>query len=313
MPRIAAVTGKSDVPAEFHGVVDEVLKVFGTIRGPFSILLHSPKLAERLLKLVTFNREDNVVEPKLRSVAILSAVREREAAYVWAAQVGAARRAGLRNEVIDLLRAKGDPASLPDEERDIVIFVRQLMRTNRGDQAVFDRLNNRHDAQWMVELTEVANYFAFLSGMVNPFEVPAPPDGDKSMWITNPATKRPPSSPGLHVGAPSTIGGAPLNWRVDAALIAGPAHAQTGLARGVERPPEGWSPVPIRFIVVDERGSASATVGSTPLHAERMHRKAVVRRAPGEIGRVRMRSRLASATPGKSLRPSSCSAASSLW
>src|SRR6266853_2087759 len=111
MPRIAPVTGKSDVPAEYHGVVDEVLKVFGNIRGPFSILLHSPKLAERLLKLVTYNR--------------------------------------------------------------------QLMRTNRVDQAVFDRLKNRHDAQWMVELTEVANYFAFLSGMVNPFEVPAPPDGDK--------------------------------------------------------------------------------------------------------------------------------------
>ena len=82
-------------------------------------------------------------------------------------------------EVIDLIRAKGDPAGLSDEERDIVTYVRQLMRTNRVDQAVFDRLKNRHDAQWMVELTEVANYFAFLSGMVNPFEVPAPPDGDK--------------------------------------------------------------------------------------------------------------------------------------
>ncbi|MBV9200987.1 MAG: carboxymuconolactone decarboxylase family protein [Alphaproteobacteria bacterium] len=179
MPRITPVTGKSDVPAEFHGVVDDVLKVFGSIRGPFSILLHSPELAARLLKLVTFNRENNIVEPKLRSVAILSAVREREAAYVWAAQVGAARRAGLREEVIDLIRAKGDPASLADEERDVVTFVRQLMRTNRVDQAVFDRLLKRHDARWMVELTEVANYFAFLSGIVNPFEVPAPPDGDK--------------------------------------------------------------------------------------------------------------------------------------
>ena len=179
MPRIAPVTGKADVPAEHHAVVDDVVKVFGGVRGPFSILLHSPKLAERLLPLVTFNRENNVVEPKLRSVAILSAVREREAAYVWAAQVGAARRAGLREEVIDLIRAKGDPAALSDEERDIVTYVRQLMRTNRVDQAIFDRLKNRHDAQWMVELTEVANYFAFLSGMVNPFEVPAPPDGDK--------------------------------------------------------------------------------------------------------------------------------------
>ena len=179
MPRIAPVTGKSDVPAEYHGVVDEVLKVFGNIRGPFSILLHSPKLAERLLKLVTFNREDNIVEPKLRSVAILSAVREREAAYVWAAQVGAARRAGVAEEVIDLIRAKRDPAALPDEERDIVTFVRQLMRTNRVDQAVFDRLQKRHGTQWLVELTAAAGYFGMLSGVVNAFEVAASPDGDK--------------------------------------------------------------------------------------------------------------------------------------
>src|SRR5712691_7152891 len=164
MPRIAPVTGKSDVPAEFHGVVDEVLKVFGTIRGPFSILLHSPKLAERLLKLVTFNREDNVVEPKLRSVAILSAVREREAAYVWAAQVGAARRAGVREEVIDLIRAKGDPAKLPAEERDIVAYAQQLVQKNRVDQATFDALARKHDAQWLLELTVATTYYGFLSG-----------------------------------------------------------------------------------------------------------------------------------------------------
>src|ERR1700746_687082 len=120
MPRIAPVTGKSCVPAEHPSVVDDVVKVFGGVRGPFSMLLHSPKLAARLLPLVTFNREDNVVEPKLRSVAILSAVREREGAYVWAAQVGAARRAGLPEEVIDLIRARGDPAALPAEERDII-------------------------------------------------------------------------------------------------------------------------------------------------------------------------------------------------
>ena len=179
MPRVAPITGKSDVPTEHHAVVDGVMKVFGNVRGPFSMLLHSPKLAERILPLVTFFRDESVVDAKLRSIAILSAVREREAAYVWAAQVGAARRNGLREEVIDLLRAKGDPAKLPAEERDIVTYVRQLMRTNRVDQAVFDALKNRHDAQWMVELTAAANYFAMLSGVVNAFEVAAPPDGDK--------------------------------------------------------------------------------------------------------------------------------------
>jgi 4-carboxymuconolactone decarboxylase len=179
MPRITPVSGKSDVPSEHHSVVDEVVKVFGQVRGPFSIMLHSPELAHRVLPLVTFFREDSIVEGKLRSHAILAAVREKEAAYVWAAQVGAARRAGVPDATIDLLRAKGDPASLGQDERDIVAYTRQLIRTNRADQAVQDRLKERHGVQWLVELTAAANYFAFLSGMVNAFEVPAPPDGDK--------------------------------------------------------------------------------------------------------------------------------------
>ena len=85
----------------------------------------------------------------------------------------------MREEAIDLIRAKGDPASLPAEEREIVAYTRQLMRTNRVDQAAFDALQKRYGTTWLVELTAAANYFALLSGMVNAFEVPAPPDGDK--------------------------------------------------------------------------------------------------------------------------------------
>ena len=142
MPRIPPVTGKADVPPEYHHVVDEVVKVFGNVRGPFSMLLHSPKLAQRMLQLVTFNREGAWWRAGCARLAILAAVREREADYVWAAQVGAARRAGVREEVIDLIRAKGDPATLPPEERDIVSYTRQLIRTNRVDQAAFDTLQN---------------------------------------------------------------------------------------------------------------------------------------------------------------------------
>jgi 4-carboxymuconolactone decarboxylase len=179
MPRVAPITGKSDVPAEHHGVVDAVQKVFGGIRGPFSMMLHSPKLAGLVLPLVTFFREDSIVETRLRSVAILSAVREREAAYVWAVQVAYARRNGVSEQVIDLIRAKGDPATLSTEERDVVTYVRQLMRTNRVDQPTFDALHQRFGVQWLVELTAAASYYAMLSGVVNAFEVAAPPDGDK--------------------------------------------------------------------------------------------------------------------------------------
>src|SRR3977135_3240342 len=179
MPRVTPVASKADVAPEHQAVVDDVLRVFGAIRGPFSMMLHSPEMTKRLLPLVPFFRDESVVEGKLRSVGLLPAVREREAAYVWAAQVAAARRNGVSEEVIDLIRAKGDQGTLPAEEREIVAYTRQLVRTNRVQQSVFDALEKRHGAQWLVELTAAANYFALLSGIVNAFEVAAPPDGDK--------------------------------------------------------------------------------------------------------------------------------------
>jgi 4-carboxymuconolactone decarboxylase len=179
MPRLPPITGTSDVVAEHHAAVDAVVKVFGSVRGPFSMLLHSPRLAERLLPLVTFFRDESIVETPLRSIAVLTAVREREAAYPWAAQVSLARRNGVREEVIDVIRAKGDPSRLSEDERDVLTYARQLVRGPRSDPALFETLHRRHGAAWMVELTAAVHYFALVAGVANAFELAPPADGDR--------------------------------------------------------------------------------------------------------------------------------------
>lgn len=179
MPRIPPIAAKSDLAPEHQHVFDQVMGVFGRVRGPFSMLLHSPQLAERLLPMVPFAREGLIVEPQLRQIAVLAMVREKDGNYVWAAQVDVARRVGLREAVIDLLRAKGDPSSLPDDERDIIVYARQLMRTNRVEQPVFDALLKRHGAQWLVEVTAVGNFYVALCGVVNAFDVAVPEGGDR--------------------------------------------------------------------------------------------------------------------------------------
>jgi 4-carboxymuconolactone decarboxylase len=179
MTRIRAIAGKSDVAAEHHHVVDGVLETFGQVRGPFSMLLHSPGLAERLLPLVHFFRSGTVVEGKDLSLAVLVAARERDGAYVWSRQVDLARRNGVREEAIDSIRRHGDPAELPPDERDIVVYARQLAQTNRVDPSAFEALRARHDEQWLVELTAASCYYGMLSGVVSAFEVPAPDGGDR--------------------------------------------------------------------------------------------------------------------------------------
>jgi 4-carboxymuconolactone decarboxylase len=179
MARVPQVAGKGDVPESHQYVVDQVVEVFGRVRGPFSILLHSPELAERLLPMVPFARKGTIVEPKPRFVGILATVREKDAGYVWAAQVRVAREAGLREGAIDVLRAKGNVADLEPDEREVAIYARQLVRNNRVDQPVFDALQKRYGTKWLVELTALMSFYGALCGVVNAFEVPIPDDGDR--------------------------------------------------------------------------------------------------------------------------------------
>jgi len=179
MPRVAPIASKADLPAEHHAVADKVLNVYGDIRGPWTMLLHSPKLTEKMVPITPFIWHESIVERKLALVGILTGVRDHEAEYVCAAQVAMARKNGVREELIDLLRANADASKFPSPEREIVTYVRQLFRDHRVDQAVFDVLTNKFGTQWLVELTAMVGYFGVVSGIANAFEVAAPAGGDK--------------------------------------------------------------------------------------------------------------------------------------
>ena len=178
MPRIAPISDKSEVPAEHHHVVDQVMQVFGRLRGPHSILLHSPPCDEPVLKLGNYFRYDSVLKSPLKELAIITAAREKDCLYVWAAQVDAGRRGGLSEDAIAVVKEKRDPSALKPEEAEIVNYVRQLFRNNRVDQATFDAVLKRHGQTWLLEMTTVVGYYAMLAGVVNSVELPTPEGGD---------------------------------------------------------------------------------------------------------------------------------------
>lgn len=77
---------------------------------------------------------------------------------MWAAQVEGARRAGVPEETIDLIHAKGDPARLPAEEREVVVYVRHARaHESCRSEAAFDALLKRYGVQCLVELTAAAS------------------------------------------------------------------------------------------------------------------------------------------------------------
>ena len=179
MPKVTPLSDKSQVPAEHAATVDAVLEVFGSIRGPNSIMLYDPPLAKLTLELGNFFRYNTIVKSPEKELAIITGVREKDCLYVWAAQVAAGKRGGLRDEAIAVVKERReDLSALTPEERDIVTYVRKLVRTNRVDEALWNTLKDRHSLEWLIEMTTVVGYYGMLAGVVNAFDVPPPPDGD---------------------------------------------------------------------------------------------------------------------------------------
>ena len=179
MVRVAPIADRSEVAHEFQEVVDGVLATFGSIRGPHSIMLHSPQLEEPVLALGNFFRNDSAVKSPERELAVITAAREKDCLFVWAAQVANGRRVGVREEAIACVRDRSDASKLDPDEAAIVSYVQQLFRKNRVDEATFDALKDRFGVHWLVEMTTLVGYYGMLAGVVNAVELPAPADSDQ--------------------------------------------------------------------------------------------------------------------------------------
>jgi 4-carboxymuconolactone decarboxylase len=150
----------------------------GSVRGPFGMLLHSPVLCRRHLDVGTYLRFTSSVTPDAGELAIIATAREKDCPYVWAAHAPAARKAGVSDAAVVAVRDRGEIAGLPAAERDVVDYVRQLLRTNAIAQDLFDRLRDRHSVRWLVELTCLIGHYGIVSGILNAFEIAPRPDAE---------------------------------------------------------------------------------------------------------------------------------------
>jgi 4-carboxymuconolactone decarboxylase len=177
-PRITPITRREQVPTAHGAIFDVVAEGRGGVRGPFSILMYSPVLCRRHLEVGTYLRSHAQVKPDSRELAIIATAREKDCPYVWAAHAPAARKAGASDAAVVAVRDRGDLTSLPAAERDIVDYVRQLLRANRVAPSLFDRLRGQHGVRGLVELTALIGHYGIVAGILNAFEVAPAPDAE---------------------------------------------------------------------------------------------------------------------------------------
>ncbi|MBI4213593.1 MAG: carboxymuconolactone decarboxylase family protein [Chloroflexi bacterium] len=178
MTRIPQITARDDVPVEGRGAFDAITASRGNVRGPFSVLMHSPELAARAAHLGTFVRFESSLPPLVRELAATTTVRECECAYEWATHVISAREAGISDATVDVIRRKASLDGLARKERQILRYARELVRNHQVSEETFAPVHELLGDRGSAELTAIVGYYVMLACVLNAFEVPPSPGGD---------------------------------------------------------------------------------------------------------------------------------------
>jgi 4-carboxymuconolactone decarboxylase len=177
MARLQPITGKDQVPAKDHAIVDAIAQSRGAIQGPFTMFLHCPELAGRVAHLGAFVRFEGSLDMRVRVLAAMTVAREFEAVYVWGAQTGGARRQGVPEATITAIR-ENHSRGIPPEDAEIVDFTRQLLRRHRVDDASAGSLRKRFGDEGFIELTGAIGYYSILAMTVNACALEAAPNAE---------------------------------------------------------------------------------------------------------------------------------------
>lgn len=178
MVRIQPATRES-VPEDQREAFDQFVQPSGSIptTGPLSIMIHAPEMLARGEHLRAYLRgAESSLPPNIRELAMLVTAREMDCQFIWNAHVAQGRNWGLSDVLLDNLRDKQPLTGLSPEEAAVVDYGRELFRTHRVEQSVFDAALTRFGPRGMTELTSLMGYYAMLAFNINAFEVGLPED-----------------------------------------------------------------------------------------------------------------------------------------
>ncbi|PYN73459.1 MAG: hypothetical protein DMD97_20240 [Candidatus Rokuibacteriota bacterium] len=142
--------------------------------GPYSLLLHMPEMAQRLEALRIYLRAEASLSPKLQELVMISVAREMSCAFIWHAHAAAARKAGVRDDIVDNIREGRPLANLDPEEQTAVDFTRELLQNRKVSRATFDAATARFGQRGTMTLTNLIACYAVLAYNMNAYDLEAP-------------------------------------------------------------------------------------------------------------------------------------------
>ena len=144
------------------------------LRGPGGLRMHSPKLGELTRAASQYLRHEPGFPGTIRELAVLVTAREMDSQFEWAAHEPEALRQGLSQNIIDVVKHRLDADPLPERERVIIQFARQLFGERRVTPELFASALELFGRRGLVDLVSIMGNYANTALLLAAFDVQLP-------------------------------------------------------------------------------------------------------------------------------------------
>ena len=152
--------------------------------GPPASSMYSLAAAEPYDRLNQVLRSANVIGPQFFEISTLVPAREFNQQYEWTAHELGAQRAGVAQEVIDVIKLDRPTSGLPEREATAIEFGRAMLRGNRQiSPELFAKMVSLFGQRGTIEITMVMGDYAMTAMLLNAVNQQLPPDRDSLLPI----------------------------------------------------------------------------------------------------------------------------------
>ena len=170
---------REDLSAEHQKIWDHINAARSGGGGPYSMLLHSPAMAQHIAATEDYFRANSLLADADREIIILTAAREVDARYAWSRHEVRAHNVGIRPEVIEALREKAPADKFTGKEKLLVEFTRTLMHEHTLPDDLFARMENEFGRAKFIEAVGLLGHYITIGTVIRLFDV-TPPEGSKT-------------------------------------------------------------------------------------------------------------------------------------
>ena len=114
----------------YDAIVDPESRLKAQLIGPAGIWLNVPELSPHIREINWFLRNKFPLDAKLTELIILTTARESDAQIEWAAHEPSALKAGLSQNVVDIVKYRQPIKDVEPQEASIIQFARELLGNN---------------------------------------------------------------------------------------------------------------------------------------------------------------------------------------